>query len=212
MDVQRKSQPRWAAATVAIAVLLGIAGGAVYLLPRIGLEASLVWGSILAGLGWMIRAQSEKKAEYQRLLAEEKRNLYFEFLEFFVKAMESGDSGAEIDLSKESVRRFSLRLNLIASDEVCRCFRRIRLPNEITSTVTPGDTLRNWGLLMLAMRKDCGLSDTSLKPSEILSATVNDIHKYADEVDFAVKPSAFAIGDRSVSSMNGADRDRTGNP
>lgn len=182
----RAAQPRspWAA-VIGLLLLAGLIALFVYVLPKVGLEASLMWTAIIGGLGWLISSSAERKAEYRRLLAEEKRKLYFEFIDFLLSVMATSESGKEVELNKAERRRWSLRLAMVASDDVLRAWNHVK-GQAVDATEEKRDAaevLKPLGKLLVAMRKDCGHADSAAKPSDLLSVFVNDVHLYKDTLD-----------------------------
>lgn len=158
------------------------------LVNLIGLQASLIWTAIIGAMGWAVQSSVRQKQEYQRLLAEQKRLQYFEFLDFlneFASAsLESPESTSPERLLQ--LRRWSLRLTMIGSDEVVKAWNqakgvglidtnRQRADDQETRTLA---ILSAWGGLWLAMRKDCGHFDTKLTVFDMLASFVNDIESY----------------------------------
>lgn len=184
------------AVVVALAVLLVLVSWG--LIRLAGLEASLLWTAIVGAIAWAIRNSIEQKREHLRLLAETKREHYIEFLDFINSAIarnkvDESAGAAERNnqpvLPIEEFRKWSLRLTLVGSDEVVQAWNDARLGGAIASK--EGDAvavLKGWGKLWLAMRKDCGHSDTKLKVSDVLASFVNDIEQYRDAVDGNATP------------------------
>lgn len=165
-------------------ILLAAGIGAIWSLVHFaGLQASLLWTAIIGAAAWAIRSSIEQRREYQRLLAEQKRKHYFEFLDFMSKFIDTSGEGKSTQLRKRQdhpvplneFRMWSLRLTLIGSDEVVRAWNHARL-NE-TDVEDPLGVLKKWGRLWLAMRKDCGHPDTQLGVTDVLGSFVNDIEK-----------------------------------
>lgn len=165
--------------------MAGLIAFFVYVLPKVGLEASLMWTAIIGGLGWLISTTAERKAEYHRILAEEKRKLYFEFIDFLLSVMAASESGNEVELNKEEWRRWSLRLAMVASDDVLRAWNHVKCQAVDAADENPeaAEVVKPWGKLLLAMRKDCGHADSAVKPSDLLSVFANDVHLYKDTLD-----------------------------
>lgn len=152
-----------------------------------GLQASLLWAAIIGAAAWAVRSSIEQKREYQRLLAEKKREQYLEFLDILNHFIGEGPEGAAQPNEKFSIlelRKWSLRLTLLGSDEVVRAWNsaRLAIPDEQAESVGISG-LKKWGKLWLAMRKDCGHLDTQLQVSEILSSFVNDIEQHRTTLD-----------------------------
>jgi hypothetical protein len=183
-------------AVVIIVVIVATLVAAIWSLVHFaGLQASLLWTAVVGAGAWAVRSSIEQRREYQRLLADNKRAHYFEFLDFLNRFI--GPTGTPEPVSKnatkeprydqvslEEFRKWSLRLTLIGSDEVVRAWNATRLQATSAQEGNPGVTaLRGWGRLWLAMRKDCGHPDTQLKVSDVLGSFVNDIDQYRSVVD-----------------------------
>lgn len=183
-EQQPKPRSAWPV-VVGLLLLTGLIALFVYVLPKVGLEASLMWTAIIGGLGWLISTSAERKAEYRRILAEEKRKLYFEFIDFMLSAMATSESGKEVELNKEDWRRWSLRLSMVASDDVLRAWIHVRDQSgePADERREAAEILKPWGKLLVAMRKDCGHADSGVKPSDLLSVFVNDVHLYRHALD-----------------------------
>lgn len=175
---------------VLLGFILFAAGiGAIWSLVHFaGLQASLLWTAIIGAAAWAIRSSVEQRREYQRLLAEQKRKHYFEFLDFmsrFIDAPGNGESTHLNEMRNHSVslsefRMWSLRLTLIGSDDVVKAWNHARL-NDPSAEGSLG-ILKNWGRLWLAMRKDCGHPDTQLGVTDVLNSFVNDIEKSREKL------------------------------
>jgi len=172
-----------------IVALVGIA--AIWALVQYaGLQASLLWTAIIGAAAWAIRSNVEQKREYEKLLADRKREHYLQFLEFLAGFLGTTDDEPVIkgqrpkqkkSISIEELRMWSLRLTLIGSDEVVNAWNRAR-----NGATDPGESLsmmKNWGQLWLAMRKDCGHIDTKLGVTDVLASFVNDIEKSREYLD-----------------------------
>lgn len=182
---------------LAILLIAIVIAGVWGLVAFVGLQVSIVWTALLGGVAWSIRSSIEQRRAYQRLLADKKREQYFEFLDFlnhFVEGSKEGASGdastagSEVPHAKPisiaEFRKWSLRLTLIGSDDVVKTWNAARLGRvEQADSDESVETLRKWGKLWLAMRKDCGHPDTQLKTSEILASFVNDVDKHHVALD-----------------------------
>ena len=149
-------------AVLILVVLLAILVAVIWLLMSfVGLQASLLWTAIIGAVAWAVRSSIERKQEYQRLLAEQKREHYLEFLDFLNRFVGCADAsrhsadGAVVEprsttISPDEFRKWSLRLTLIGSDEVLRAWNAARLaPPDGTSANQSADMLRGWGRLWL---------------------------------------------------------------
>lgn len=179
--------------SIVVLALVGVGGWS--LVHYAGLQGSLLWTAIIGAAAWAIRSSIEQKREYQRLLAERKREHYLQFLEFIAKFLGTTGSSERANAAPnvvpnspavplEDLRMWSLRLTLIGSDEVVKAWNRTRL--EGVANPGQGDNLqvlRNWGRLWLAMRKDCGHLDTKLNVTDVLASFVNDIEQHRPSID-----------------------------
>jgi len=160
-----------------------------------GLQTSLLWTGLVGAAAWAVRSSVEQKREYQRLLAEKKRNQYLEFLDIMNRyfgapqKLDPQPTGASAqpthgEVSPEDFRKWILHLTLIGSDDVVRAWNATRLQALTEQGREGGVTvMRGWGRLLLAMRKDCGHPDTQLKVTDILVSFVNDIEQHRSILD-----------------------------
>lgn len=155
-----------------------------------GLQTSLLWTAIIGAAAWSVRSNIEQKREYEKLLADRKREHYLQFLEFLAGFIGTTEDESVIKgqrqkqkktASLDELRMWSLRLTLIGSDEVVQAWNRAR--HGATDPSDPLDVMKNWGKLWLAMRKDCGHIDTKVSVTDVLASFVNDIEKSRDYLD-----------------------------
>lgn len=168
-----------------------VAVGAIWALVNYaGLQASLLWTAIIGAAAWAIRSNIEQKREYEKLLADRKREHYLQFLEFLAGFIETTDEGTlgrgqrarlKKTVSLDEFRMWSLRLTLIGSDEVVQAWNSAR--HGVSDPDDPLDMMKHWGKLWLAMRKDCGHIDTKLSITDVLASFVNDIEKSREYLD-----------------------------
>jgi len=132
----------------------------------------------------------EQRREYQKLLADRKREHYLQFLEFLSRFMGTSEEelvtqtqkpGEKETVPLEELRMWSLRLTLIGSDEVVKAWNDARLGHGDPSI--PLGIMKNWGKLWLAMRRDCGHLDTKLSVTDVLASFVNDIEEGREYLD-----------------------------
>ena len=170
------------AGLLALLLILLVAAVFVWVLHKfVGVQNPLLWTAVLGALGWAIRSSVEQKREYRRLMADRKREHYIRFLDFFSRFVSSGtNEGTSKEVSLEEFRNWSLHLTLLGSDEVVRKWNAARLLGEGTDYV---ETLKVWGCLWLAMRKDCGHPDTGLTVSDILTSFVNDAEAHRERLN-----------------------------
>ena len=168
------------AGLVVVLFLLAMLGGVAWLLYRYSsVQNPLLWTAALGALGWAIRSSVEQKREYRRLMADKKREHYIHFLDFFSRFIASSQKEGSEGIPLEELRRWSLLLTMTGSDEVVK---RWNVARSSAGTLDHVATLKVWGSLWLAMRKDCGHPHTRLDVADMLSSFVNDIEKYRSEL------------------------------
>lgn len=147
-----------------------IGWAAVVAVREIGTQSSLVATAIVGGLGWIIKSSIERRREYERALAESKRDQYGKFLEIMNKLLSVKGARELSSDDLDELRLWSLRLGLIGSDHVVQAWNKVRL-------IGQGDAqhvLDEWSTLVLAMRRDCGHTNTRLRAKELLTLFVNE--------------------------------------
>jgi hypothetical protein len=163
-----------------VMILAMFVGGVWGLTHLVGLHASLIWTAVVGGVAWLIKLGVEQQKDRRRILAAEKRDQYLQFLDFLnetfsvtgePEAIRRSDDPAKL----RQLRRWSLRLTLIGSDEVVKAFNVLRLGQTKHSSV-----LSVWGNLWLEMRKDCGHHDTKLTIADVLKSIVNDLDEHPE--------------------------------
>jgi hypothetical protein len=174
----------WSILLAAVVLICAVLWAAVRLM---GLQASLIWTALVGILAWAVQSAVQQRQKYRRLLTKQKREQYFEFLnflnEFFSPAIGRRDRDRTDPRMLQQLRRWSLRLTMIGSDEVVQAWNAARISGAIEGQAVGGEPageqnvslLRAWGRLWLAMRRDCGHVDTRLKTSDMLASIVNDI-------------------------------------
>ena len=175
---------------LALALAAAVVVGAIWALVHfVGLQASIIWTGLVGLVAWAIQTAVQQRQEYRRLLAEQKRQQYFELLDFLNQSSGVSSENSEEDQDPErlrQLRRWSLRLTMIGSDEVVKAWNHARTappPNEAPQD--EGERIQHaakillpWGNLWLAMRRDCGHLDTKLTVTDMLASFVNDVESY----------------------------------
>jgi len=172
---------------ITLILLAAFMGGFYIIVRSVGIEGSLIWSTLVAAIGWIVSEHISRRREHQKLLAEQKREMYFNFLDFilfFIDAQRNGrddgeskskGSGKERTKDKpedkvvNDMRRWSLKLTLVGSDGVVKAWNAMRAEGE------EGDTsrlLQRVAGLLTEMRKDCGHHGTSLSEMELLSVMI----------------------------------------
>lgn len=170
----------WAAVVVILILFAALIGGFYLLVKAVGVEGSLIWSTLIAAIGWIVSEHISRKREHQKLLAEQKREMYFKFLEFvlsFTRAVRDGEEDVEATPEQlDELSNWSLKLGLIGSDEVVKAWNSFRAN---AGTGEGSKLFAPMAALLSAMRKDCSHYGTTLTPLELLSLMIkgDDLHQ-----------------------------------
>ena len=171
--MKRKSTMSVYTALVLVLVLLAAFIGGFYLLVRtVGIEGSLIWSTLVAAMGWIVSEHISRRREHQRLLANQKQDMYFKFLDFlltFMKKAKEPHGQESNDELIEEMMEWSLRLMLIGSDDVVRAWNSFR---DAAGERDVASLFGNVARLLTEMRKDCGHHGTTLSNVELLSVMI----------------------------------------
>lgn len=167
-------------ALLVVVLVLGVIGALLYVLTRyFGVKWSALFAVASALVAWLVRSSLEKRREYERLLNQEKREQYSQFLDVLNKVLPLGHEPDQ-EVSLRDLRKWSLKLMLVGSDEVIKAWNLAR----DSTAVEPRTVVRNYARLLLAMRRDAGQHHTKLTAGEMLQSFVNDLtdedRKYID--------------------------------
>ena len=179
---------------LAVLLFVGAAIVAMYFAAQwLGLQAAIAWAAFLGLAILLIRIEHQRKQEQERVLADRKREQYFELLEVLRKCFFGQDPVQSARRQKQELDRWSLRLALIGSDEVLRAwhnFCQVALgvseydleEDEEEDEEDEDDELADFEdslytaqvRLLAALRRDCGHPRTRLtrwEVAELLEAT-----------------------------------------
>ena len=138
---------------------------------------------ILGGISWLIKSESDKKRELERLSYESRRQAYDRLLQPFLNAMISIRSGQQInqDELNASMIEAGTKLFIYGSDEVCKEFNNFRRVSQDPEQ-NVYKILASYGRLLLAIRKDAGYPDTEMTVEEILRSFIVDYDQHREEI------------------------------
>ena len=173
-----------------IVIVIAAIYGIIFILQHIGPEGQLgqqapfLITAAFATIAWFAKSTYERGREHKRLVAETKRQHYFEFLEFFADAMnrvDANDSKAnetDVRIALIKMRKWNLRMALVASDSVIKEWNVLRQDlasmQKREGQVDLMATLKPWGKLIISMRKDLGYRSRSLNENDMLQLFIND--------------------------------------
>lgn len=158
-------------------------------------------GLLFAAFGYVIRYSLDSLQRAQERLAPERRRLYADLLEPYIKVfagIKQGGNTSEVEklITSEAYRRTASEVVLIGSDEVVNCYSDLMQFTYESSRNKPIDhssrgyeMLRLYGLLLLAIRKSLGGGSTGLGEWDMLRHMINDL----DELVAAgtIKPTRY---------------------
>jgi hypothetical protein len=166
-------------ALIALLLVLGTAGLVLYVITHyFGVQWSVLATAGSALVVWLVRADVEKRREYERLLNQQKRDQYAQFIDVMNTYLPIKDEPEQLPPSLSDLRKWSMKLMLVGSDDVVRAWNTARI-----TTDNGRDVIRNYGRMLLAMRRDSGHHHTKLKPSDMLGSFINDVHEAASFFD-----------------------------
>lgn len=176
----------WSGVAMLCAILLAVllfVGAAVvgmyFAVQWLGLQAAIAWAAFVGLALLLVRIEQQRKHEQERVLADRKREQYFELLELLRKCFYSKDPVQATRRQKQDLDKWSLRLALIGSDQVLDAwhdFCRVSLDefeddDEEEHDESDGDEEEEEEeddlfaaqvRLLLALRRDCGQPTTHL--------------------------------------------------
>ena len=165
---------------LAVLLFIGAAIAAMYFAVQwLGLQAAIAWAAFVGLALLLVRIEQQRKREQERVLADRKREQYFELLEVLRKCFYSQDPVQAARRQKQELDKWSLRLALIGSDQVLDAwhdFCRLSLDefepdeadeedkedDEEEEEEEQDDLFTAQVRLIVALRRDCGRPTTGL--------------------------------------------------
>ena len=152
---------------LAVLLFLGAAIAAMYFAVQwLGLQAAIAWAAFIGLALLLVRIEQQRKREQERVLADRKREQYFELLELLRKCFYSQDPVQAARRQKQELEKWSLRLTLVGSDQVLDAwhdFCRLSLDElEEDEEEEEDDLFAAQVRLIMALRRDCGHRTTAL--------------------------------------------------
>ena len=141
----------------------------------------------LTALGWYLRSHWESLRREREMLQSERRRVYLQVLEPYIRAMTGLKSQQENKKAAKQITSFDHRralfeINILGSDEVIRAFNDMMQyfygMEENHPEETSGGALEHLGSLLVAIRRDLGSKKTELTAMDMLKSQVNDIDKF----------------------------------
>ena len=149
------------------------------LLQALGPSGLVVLGGIVT---WLLKARVEELRALEERLQEERRAIYREILEPYVRIFSDpkghGKSQALRKITSFEYKKTAFDLNLFGSDDVVRAYNALMqhaYKTEDKEDQEPKEMLRLWGGLILAIRKNLGNKKTKLEEIDMLKGMIKDI-------------------------------------
>lgn len=146
-----------------------------------------VLAASLTALGWYLRSHWESLRREREMLQSERRRIYMEVLEPYIRVMSGIRRQRETKKATEQITSFEHRkalfeVNLLGSDEVITAFNNMMQyfygMQESQSEESSREVLAHFGGLLIAIRRDLGSKKTKLEVPDMLRSQVNDIEKF----------------------------------
>ena len=149
----------------------------------LGLQAAIAWTAFVILVFYLIKANYERKREHERLLADEKREQYFGLLEVLQECFFTDDPIQDARKHEQELKKWSLRLILIGSDEVVRAWRNFydvamgefEDEDEDEEDEEEDSLFVAQANLLRALRRDCGHVGTTLTQSDLFAILLDDV-------------------------------------
>ncbi|MEX0772362.1 MAG: hypothetical protein WD038_04295 [Balneolales bacterium] len=144
-------------------------------------------GGILGFVVWYIQSRIEKIQREQEKLHDDRRIIYSEILEPYIKLLTQSKSDAEIQnvarqITSLQYRKKAYEFTLIGDDNVVIAFNNLMQyafnSNEEGSNLDTSGMMKLWGDLLLEIRKSVNNPNTSLTNRDMLRGFIKDIDKY----------------------------------
>ena len=149
----------------------------------------IVAAPLLVALGglaaWFIQSRVEQVRATEERLTAERRKVYAEILEPYIRMFAGVKSGEGVKEATEKIlsfeyRKTSFELGLVGSDDVVRAYNDMmqfffKAANEDGQDSSQGILL--WGALLLEIRRSLGNKDTKLDALDMLRCMITDIER-----------------------------------
>ena len=142
-----------------------------------------------AVVGWFLKSRSEELRATQERLVAERRKLYIELLEPYIRmfAAKGDDSAPDTIKAMQTIPSFEYRktafeFGFFASDGVMRAWNDMLASFFAASQqgrqIDAKALISAYGRVLLEIRRSLGNKDTSLQPKDMLRSMITDIDRY----------------------------------
>ncbi|MCG3154407.1 MAG: hypothetical protein DKINENOH_01001 [bacterium] len=142
-------------------------------------------GAIIGFGVWFIQSRIEELRRAKETLHDERRKIYSEILEPYIRAFTGIKSQQEAQKAVQQVNSFDYKkcafeFSLIGSDNVVLAFNKMvqfmfRAEAEGKASPDPKEVLHLWGAFLLEIRKSLGGQKTKLNEKDMLRGLIRDV-------------------------------------
>lgn len=154
-------------------------------LQILGPSLLIVLGGIVS---WFVKSRIEELQATHEELNEERRKIYKELLEPYIKVFVGikskgrSEEQAIQQITSYDYRKTAFALNLFGSDKVIRAYNNLmQYVYKFEAGGSQGsqarEMMRLWGMLLLEIRKSLGNKETKLDEFDMLRGMIKDIDK-----------------------------------
>lgn len=139
----------------------------------------------LAGVGWLYRHERERRSEVERQLSEHKYRAYIEVLDIFFDAFKAQRTNRLRAPDNRAVERMidaNKELMIYGSDNVAMTYAEWLAKARANESVTPA-MLRDFGEIVVAIRRDMGNPKTRMTADDVLRQLVTDYDEAMAELE-----------------------------
>jgi len=138
---------------------------------------------LLGGIvSWVIKARSEDLRAIEEKLRSERRQIYKELLEPYIRLFSDlkgkGAQESIKQINSFDYKKTSFELSLLGSDGVIKAYNDLMqyaIHTEFKSGQQTKELMRRWGVLLLEIRKSLGNKRTKLDELAMMRGTIKDI-------------------------------------
>ncbi|HKJ33917.1 MAG TPA: hypothetical protein VKA34_18950 [Balneolales bacterium] len=146
-----------------------------------------ILGAILGFVVWYIQSRIEKIRREQEKLHDDRRKIYSEILEPYIKLLSKSSNESELQkvtkqLTSLDYKKKAFEFTLIGDDNVVKAFNNMMqyafLTKEESPNLAQSRILELWGDFLLEIRKSVNNPKTSLTNKDMLRGFITDIDKF----------------------------------
>jgi hypothetical protein len=132
---------------------------------------------VLGGVGWLYRHEHERRTAVERQLSEHKYRVYIELLNIFYEQFQAVRDGKGVTADAKLVNRMmdaNRELIMYGSDDVALTYLRWLDASKQAVESGASPSLRGFGEVVVAIRRDMGNKRTKLTADDVLRQLITD--------------------------------------